>query len=95
LGIEVRNVSGQRVVAGLIRDEPVGEIVKVVKKIKLKELVDVKVVDLYHMSEEQKSVTIRTRFFDPEKTLSSDFIKMAEDQVVKSLLNANFPLKTV
>ena len=32
---------------------------------------------------------------DPEKTLSSDFIKMAEDQVVKSLLNANFPLKTV
>ncbi len=73
---------------------PVEEVVAVLKKgIKMKELDWVKVVDIFTMSDSQKSVTLRASFKDPGKTLSGEFIREAEDKVVKTLESKGFPLK--
>ena len=72
---------------------PVGDIVGVLKQVKLKELVGVKIVDVFNAKGEQKSVTLRTTFFDPTQTLDGATVKAGEVAVVKSLEQAGFPLK--
>ena len=49
---------------------PVADIVKALGRLKMKELDWVRIADVFTLSEEQKSVTVRTSFSDPEKTLS-------------------------
>ena len=72
---------------------PVEDVVNALGRMKIKELDWVKIVDVFRLSDEQKSVTIRTSFSDPEKTLSGEFIREAEDKVVETLNKAGFPLK--
>ena len=72
---------------------PVEDVVKALGRLKIKELDWVKIADVFTLNEEQKSVTVRTSFSDPEKTLSGDFIRQAEDKVVATLKDAGFPLK--
>jgi len=72
---------------------PVGDILGVMGRLKLKEAVGVKVVDVFSMSEEQKAVTIRITFQDREKTLTPEFLRSAEDRVVATLEKGGFPLK--
>jgi phenylalanyl-tRNA synthetase beta chain len=72
---------------------PVEDVVKALKTMKMKELDWVKVVDVFTMSETQKSVTLRSSFKDAEKTMSGDFIREAEDKVVKTLESKGYPLK--
>lgn len=74
---------------------PVGDLLKCLKKIKLKELVSTKIVDIYQMSDELKSVTLRTVFLDTEQTLSGEFLEKAQESIVKTLDEAGFKLKTV
>jgi len=71
----------------------VEEVVGILKSLKMKELDWVKVADVFVMSEEQKSVTLRMSFKDSEKTLTGDFIKKAEDRVIRALEEGGFPLK--
>ena len=59
----------------------------------MKELVDYRIVDVYPLSEEQKTVTIRSWFLDREKTLAHDFLREAEDKIVAVLDKAGYPLK--
>ena len=79
------------VVAGI--NTSVEQIVGALKKLKLKELDSVKVVDVFVMGDDQKAVTLWATFKDPEKTLTGEFIHDAEDRVVKTLEKAGFPLK--
>lgn len=72
---------------------PVADVLAVVKKIKLKELKDSKIVDVYSLSKTKKTITIRSWLLDLEKTLSHDFISSAEDKIVSSLEKAGYPLK--
>ena len=72
---------------------PVEDIFQALKKIKIKELSEVSVVDVFPLSDEQKAVTLRAFFQDPETTLSGEFISQAQDQLVHGLENAGFPLK--
>lgn len=73
---------------------PVEDVVAVLKKgMKMKELDWVKVVDVFTMSETQKSITLRTSFKDAEKTLSGEFIREAEDKVIAVLEKGGYPLK--
>ena len=74
-------------------DTPVAAVLSVLNKIKLKELEDAKIVDVYPLSDEQKTVTLRARLLDREKTLSPDFLRTAEDQIVAALNKAGYPLK--
>ncbi|MDC7221206.1 MAG: phenylalanine--tRNA ligase subunit beta [Spirochaetales bacterium] len=72
---------------------PVGDILRVMNKLKIKEAESVKVVDVFKMSEEEKAVTIRTTFLDREKTLTPEFLRASEDKVVVTLEKGGFPLK--
>ena len=67
-------------------------IVSVAKKVKLKELQSVQVLDVFPMGEE-KSVTLRATLMDEGATLSGDFLKGAEQLLVESTSKAGYPLK--
>lgn len=73
---------------------PVGDILKSLRGLKLKELTSSKIVGVYSLNDQQKTVTIRSTFSDPEKTLSGEFLTMGQDKIVKSLEYAGFPLKS-
>ncbi|MGB0455253.1 MAG: phenylalanine--tRNA ligase subunit beta, partial [Bacteriovoracaceae bacterium] len=75
------------------KDEPVGNLLKSLSKVKIKNLVETKVADVYQLNDEQKSVTLRATFLDPEKTLDGDFLSGARDQLVSALDKAGYPLK--
>lgn len=64
------------------------------KTVKLKELQSVKIVDEFHLNDEFKTITLRARFLDPEKTLSGEFLQSAQQALVDTLQKAGFPLKS-
>ncbi|WP_163339875.1 phenylalanine--tRNA ligase subunit beta [Desulfopila sp. IMCC35008] len=72
---------------------PVSEILLVMKRLKVKQFENVTVVDVFKMNDEEKAVTLRTRFLDREKTLTPEVIKAAEEKVVATLAAGGFPLK--
>jgi len=72
---------------------PVGDILKVMNKLQIKEAESVKIADIFKMSDEQKAVTVRTTFLNPEKTLTPEILREAEDKVVATLKKGGFPLK--
>lgn len=75
------------------KDLPVVKVMDALKNVKLKEITERKILDIYNLNETQKTVTLRTVFYDATQTLSSDFLKNAEEQVVSTLTKAGFPLK--
>jgi phenylalanyl-tRNA synthetase beta chain len=74
-------------------DTEVAKVINSLNKVKIKELQSTKIVDVFKMSEEEKSVTIRAHFLDRDKTLSGDFITEASNKIVATLEKAGFPLK--
>lgn len=76
------------------KDTPVEKIMTVLKSVKMKEIVSRSVIDLYKINDSQKSVTMRITFLDPDQTLTSEFLKSAEEQILKKLNDAGFPLKS-
>jgi len=72
---------------------PVADVLSVLKKVKLKELEDTRIVDVYPLSEVQKTVTLRSWLIDREKTLTPEFLRSAENQIVAVLDKAGYPLK--
>ncbi len=75
-------------------DTKVGEVVKVLKKLKIKQMFDHKIVDVFELNSKQNAVTVRVKFKDSSATLSSEFLKESENSIVAVLKNAGFPLKT-
>jgi phenylalanyl-tRNA synthetase beta chain len=69
------------------------DVLEVLKRVKVKELTDRKIVDVFSMDDGNKAVTITVTFEDPNKTLDNDLIKSAEQLVIKSLAEAGYPLK--
>jgi phenylalanyl-tRNA synthetase beta chain len=60
---------------------------------KMKEWQGTKIVDIYPMSDDQKSVTLRTIFQNPEATMTGEFLTQAQHAVISALDKAGFPLK--
>ena len=79
------------VVAG--KDIPVAEVLGALKKLKLRELQDARIVDVYKLTEDTNTVTLHAWLLDREKTLSHDFLRDAEDRIVETLARAGYPLK--
>lgn len=75
-------------------DTAVGKIFDVIKSIRLKEISDRRLIDVYKMNDTQKSVTIRVTLYDSDQTLTSEFLKNAGETIVSSLSKAGFNLKT-
>ncbi len=74
-------------------DVAAADTLEALKKLKIKELSEKHIVDVFSMESGERAVTISVTFEDPNKTLDSDFIKSAENSVVKTLSDAGFPLR--
>ncbi len=70
------------------------KVLEALRALKIKELQDKKIVDVFELDQKSKSVTLRVTFANPEKTLSSEFIENANNEVVRVLNTAGFPLKS-
>lgn len=68
--------------------------VAVVNKMKLREIRSVGVLDVFKLDENRKALTLRITFRDSEKTLDADFLKKAEDTIIRQLGKAEFHLRS-
>ena len=71
-----------------------GAVLAAARRTKLKELDGVKVADVFEMDGGRRAITLRAVFFDPEKTLSGDFLEEAQQKLIATVEKAGFPLKT-
>jgi phenylalanyl-tRNA synthetase beta chain len=72
----------------------VGEIIEQLKGLKIKDLLETKVLSVYRLNEQEKSVTLQFSFGDKTQTLSSDVIKKYEQMCVEFLVKKGFFLKS-
>ena len=77
----------------LAEKDSVGPLFEYLSKVKIKEIVGHKIVDIYKEGAFQH-VTMRTTFLDPEKTPSGEFLKQAEEIIVQKLSENGIPLKS-
>lgn len=76
------------------KKDQVGKVLESLKKLKTKEITSVKIVDIFSLDDESNTVTLRANFLNPDKTLSSEVIRAAEEKIVDTLKTAGFPLKS-
>ena len=76
------------------KDVPAASVIAAINSIKQKELKSKSIVDIFVLNEDQKTVSIRTVFEDPEKTLSAETIKDLEQKVVQALEKAGLHLRS-
>jgi phenylalanyl-tRNA synthetase beta chain len=76
------------------KDLPAASVISALNTLKDREIKSKSIVDIFTMNEEQKAVSIRTIFEDPDKTLSADTIKDLEKKIVQTLEKAGFPLRS-
>jgi phenylalanyl-tRNA synthetase beta chain len=72
---------------------PAANTLAVLNKVKVKEITNRKIVDIFELNETHNAVTLTVTFEDPTKTLDSKLIKEAEVKIISALEAANFPLK--
>lgn len=72
---------------------PVTDVIAAARKLKMKELVDLRIADVYSPKDQPKAVTLRARFLDRDQTLSPEFISEAENKLIDTLEQQGFPLK--
>jgi phenylalanyl-tRNA synthetase beta chain len=65
----------------------------VLKKVKVKEISNRKIVDVFALNDTHNAVTVSVTFEDANKTLDSQLLKDAELKIVSTLEAAGFPLK--
>ena len=69
------------------------EALNALNKLKIKELVDGKITEVFSLDDDTFAVTLTMTFEDASKTLDSEFIKKCENDVISGLMKAGFPLK--
>ncbi|MBY0414811.1 MAG: phenylalanine--tRNA ligase subunit beta, partial [Bdellovibrionales bacterium] len=68
------------------------EVLSACKKVKLKELKDVQILDIF-TNENKKFITVRATLADEAQTLTSEFLKQAEMALIDATSKAGFNLK--
>jgi phenylalanyl-tRNA synthetase beta chain len=68
-------------------------VVQTIQKLKLPHVDSVKIADVFRLTAEEKTITVRTRFLNREATLDHAFIQKSQDAIVAGLRKAGFPLK--
>lgn len=76
------------------KDSELANVIEVARKIKIKEMTDVKVVDVFDLDDKNFAVTLQATFLDPNKTLSGEFLKESENKIISTLEGAGYPLKS-
>lgn len=74
-------------------DKSVLDILESVKKVKIPELQEVVIHDVFQMNENERAITLRASFQDLEKTLSGEVLTAASEKLMQATNNAGFPLK--
>lgn len=74
-------------------DTPAGKVIDALKKVKIKEMTSVNIMDVYQVNERQKTITLKAIFGDDTKTLSGEFLKESSEAIIKCLEQSGFPLK--
>lgn len=75
------------------KDVAAAEVLSSLKSLKIKELREKSIVDVFTLNDDEKTVSIRTTFSHNEKTLTAEEIKNCEKEVVQVLEKAGFFLK--
>lgn len=75
------------------KSENVSTVLSSLSRLKIKELISTKIIDVFELNERQKTITLRSTFLDPEKTLTGKFITTSSAKIVKALEEKGFPLK--
>lgn len=75
------------------KDIPAAATLDALKKVKIKELADWKIADVFSLDDQTNAVTITVLFEDPNKTLDPELIKNGEKAVLEVLGSAGYPLK--
>ncbi|MCB9092477.1 MAG: phenylalanine--tRNA ligase subunit beta [Halobacteriovoraceae bacterium] len=75
------------------KNKPVASVFDIQKKLKIKDLESMKVVQVFSLNEEHNAVTIRFVYQDPSKTLEPAIIKGYEDKCVATLADFGYSLK--
>jgi phenylalanyl-tRNA synthetase beta chain len=76
------------------KDLPAASAISALNALKDREIKSKSIVDIFSMNDEQKAVSIRTIFEDPDKTLSADTIKDLEKKIVQVLEKSGLPLRS-
>lgn len=76
------------------KDSELANVIEIARKIKIKEMTDVKVVDVFDLDDKSFAVTLQATFLDPNKTLSGEFLKESENKIILTLEGAGYPLKS-
>lgn len=76
------------------KDLPAASVITALNSLKQKEIKSKSILDVFIMNDEEKAVSIRTVFEDPEKTLAAETIKDLEQKIVQTLEKAGFPLRS-
>lgn len=74
-------------------EDRAADILRAAEKVRLKELSGCSVADVFDLGDGRRAVTVRATFFDPERTLSGDFLEQAQKQLIAATEKAGFPLK--
>lgn len=74
---------------------PVGDVLAALSKVKIKELVSTKVLDVFRPEDQSKKyVTFRAIFQDPDATMNGDLLKGFESTLISTAEKAGFPLRS-
>jgi len=71
----------------------VADLISPIKKLKVKEISDIKIADIFQLTDKEKAVTIRTHFLDRNKTLDGKFLEESKNKIIDALEKSGFPLK--
>lgn len=76
------------------QETPAGDILAALNSVKMKELKQKSVKDIFIMNEKEKAVTLRAVFESDESTLSAEFLKDAEHKMIQALESKGFKLRS-
>jgi phenylalanyl-tRNA synthetase beta subunit len=76
------------------KDIPAASALTSLGSLKQKEIKSKSIVDIFHIDDEKKAVSLRIVFEDPEKTLATETIKDLETKIIQLLEKAGFPLRS-
>lgn len=76
------------------RDTQAANVLEALKKVKIKELTERKIVGVFKLSDTQNAITITVNFEDANKTLEHSFLEDAQKRIIEALDKAGYPLKS-
>jgi phenylalanyl-tRNA synthetase beta chain len=72
----------------------VTSILNISKKLKIKEMISVKIADVFALSEKQNAITLKAVFSSAESTLDGEFLEKSKNSIIQQFEHAGFPLKS-